>query len=137
MKEDTGDGSQTQHHQHNVPEAPHITGVKLGVSGHTKESPGHQEDGDVADHSHGVPDGRQSRSLILTSSQTWYESQMTDLHTRPPKLEDASEGGVVDELSPLVRICAANTGHEDEGEADQDTNHPNQMPRLFLAIFSK
>ena len=49
------------------------------VAGHPKESPGYQEDCDVADHGHGVSDGRQSCSLVLAIGEARYQGQVADL----------------------------------------------------------
>ena len=60
---------------------------------------------------------------------------MADLHAGPPELEEEGEGRVVDELGPLVSLLTVNTRQEDEGEADENTEETNQVPRLLLAVF--
>ena len=50
------------------------------IAGHPKEAPGYQEDCDVADHGHGVSDGRQSCPLVLAIGEARYQGQVADLN---------------------------------------------------------
>ena len=60
---------------------------------------------------------------------------MADLHAGPTELEEDGEGGVVDQLGPLVRLGTLYTRQEDEGEADENTDETDQVPGLLLAVF--
>ena len=81
VEEEAGHGAEPEHHQHDVAEAGHVLAAQVVVTRHPEEGPGDQEDGDVADDGHGVPDGGQTRPLVLIVRHARNQGQVADLNT--------------------------------------------------------
>uniref|UniRef100_A0A2D4IRH5 Uncharacterized protein n=1 Tax=Micrurus lemniscatus lemniscatus TaxID=129467 RepID=A0A2D4IRH5_MICLE len=112
--------------------APKVLGEFLclcGIDLEVQEEPCHSIHRDVGQDSEGISESCELHLLMVSSDQLWYEREVRDLGGCPAKLEDDNKWDEVDEGSPLRCILrAADAWAEDEGEGDQNTDGPSQVP---------